>query len=800
MNRDSDANRRPRTGVEPATRTVSRVLENIAFFAILLIVSMRTLLSETYESGLSGISQAVGDVSSLTPATTVMFDVIIWVAAAMVAFAVLLRGRSWRWTGVEAGWAIMVVAAVLSCCLAGNKRLAINASYDWLTALVLAIALANLLYERRRVVLVLAVVVASGLASATKCGSQLGWEFGDTWQAYQQQKTEFWGRQGIALTDPTVELFERRMLAREATGFLPYSNAQGAGLCLAGFAGIALALLAGRRWAAKAMCGVVAAVILATLVTTGSRGGILAALIGLALVVIGVLTKTRWHQRWRALWAAVWIASVVGVAVVVIWGTTRGRLPGDSLRFRWEYWQVTSKIVAERPWTGVGALNFDRAYLKHKPVHYPEEIRDPHNFAMAILSQWGIIGGVGMMLALLGGSWVAIRAWSQEAQSSPEVAQPIEPPVQPLGKWVAAIIVGFVLFRLWMLRGWLLVGEAGVATVFLDLLLYGAVWCLAFSGVSLLLSFGWGEADSPSPAQPADKRHSPAPKADQRLSPPYQGGGGGGDGYRLPCLIALGVFLLHNTIDFSLFVPGTLTTFAALAAIAFARAAKPAIESRPAWRWVPMVVSVGGLLTVLILLAGPVLRCTSSLKEARAAIATGSRDPAPFYRAAAEADHLDPTPLTEWASWAAYSGVPGLDRSLSYLQMAQNRDPLDRGIYRSQWRVLELRYDAAHNPTDLVQAVTAAEKAVDLYPQSPDGHVDLARLLARVASEIPSDPAAKAAGRDWLADAILHYRKALDLDAARPSYEIRRWHHDRRMQIESRLSQLETVATSRSSD
>ncbi|NLE61156.1 MAG: hypothetical protein GX616_22640, partial [Planctomycetes bacterium] len=278
MNRESDANRRPRTGVEPATRTASRVLENIAFFAILLIVSMRTLLSETYESGLTGISRAVGDVSSLTPATTVMFDVVIWLAAAMVASAVLLRGRSWRWTGIEAGWAIMVVAAAISCCLASNKRLAVNASCDWLTALVLAIALANLLYERRRVVLVLAVVVASGLASATKCGSQLGWEFGDTWQAYQEQKTEFWGRQGIALTDPTVELFERRMLAREATGFLPYSNAQGAGLCLAGFAGIALTFLAGRTWAAKVMCGVVAAVILASIVTTGGCGAVLAAL------------------------------------------------------------------------------------------------------------------------------------------------------------------------------------------------------------------------------------------------------------------------------------------------------------------------------------------------------------------------------------------------------------------------------------------------------------------------------------------------------------------------------------------
>ncbi|HPD31442.1 MAG TPA: O-antigen ligase family protein [Phycisphaerae bacterium] len=799
MNREPAPNRRPPTGVAPVAGRVPHALDGMAFLVLLLIVSMRALLSETYESGLTGVSQAVGDIASLTPATTVMLDTAIWVAAAMAALATLLRSRSWQRTGIEAGWAIMAVAAVCSCCVASNKRLAINASCDWLTTPVLAITLANLLRERRRVVLVLAVVVASGLASATKCGSQLGWEFGDTWQAYQEQKAEFWGRQGVALTDPTVELFERRMMAREATGFLPYSNAQGAGLILAGFAGIALAFLSGRSRTAKGVCGVVAAVILASVVTTGSRGAMLAALIGLALLIAGTLIGSRWYQKWKALWAGLWITAAIGVALVVIWGTTRGRLPGDSLRFRWEYWRVTSKIVAEHPWTGVGALNFDRAYLKHKPVQYPEEIRDPHNFAMAIVSQWGIIGGAGMMIALLGGSWVAIRALGQESASPPEAAQPKEPVVQPLGKWVVAVIVGFVLFRLWMLRGWLDVGEGGVATVLFDLLLYGLVWCLAFAGLSLLLSFGWDDADmgSASTAPQANKRHWPSQKAHQQLSPPYQGGGRGGDGYRLPCLIALGVFLLHNTIDFSLFVPGTLTTFAALTAVAVARAAGQGEGSGAARRWLPMVASAGGLLAVIILLVAPVLRCTSSLKDARFAVATGLRDPAPLYKAAAEADRFDPTPLTEWASWAAHLDVTGLDKSLTCLQMAQDRDPLDRGIYRSQWRVLELRYDAAHNPADLLQAVAAAEKAVDLYPQSPDGHADLARLLGRVASEIASDPAAEAVGRDWLADAVMHYRRALHLDAARPSYEIRRWHHDRRMQIEGRLSQLERMASAR---
>ncbi len=808
MSRETIPSRRPVSGAEPRThgsltdprKSVkggpARLIENLAFFAILLIVSMRPLLSETYDSGLSGISRAVGDATSLTPATTAVFDLVIWVAAIVAAIAHLLQRRSWRWTGIEIGWLLAVAAAAISSWAASNQRLAINASCDWLTAMVLAMTLANLLYERRRLVLVLAVLVATGLTSAVKCGTQKAWEFDDTWQAYQETKQQFWAGQGVSLTDPTVELFERRLLAREATGFLSYTNAQAAGLALAGFAAIAAAMLTGPRRDLRWVAGAVAGILFAAIILTGSRGGLAAAAMGLAvcLVLWWIRRVLQPDRTWRRIWLAVWLTALAGTLFVVGWGKAKG-LPGDSLRFRWEYWRITSRIIADHPLTGVGALNFDRAYLLHKPVAYPEEIRDPHSFLMAILAQWGVPGGIGLLAALLGGSWVALRRWGQDAESPTLVAGSAEPAEGSLNRWIAALVVGFISLRLWMLRGWLQSGEDGVAAALFDLGIYGVAWAIAFPGLCLLLA-------SATTARPSGSTSPPYQGGASSISPPYQGGARGGSGYRLACLIGLAVFLLHNTIDFSLFVPGTLTTFAVVVAIALAgsqeqgaRVAGRGPGGRKA-SW-PLIVSVGGLFAMNVLFVVPVVRCVSCLNDARTAASTGSGDPGRLYAKAAAADPLDPTPLTEWALWAGHvGGRTGLDKALACLQAAEERDPLDRGIYRSRWQILQLRYQVTRNVEDLLQAVPAARRAVELYPELPDGHVDLARLLAKAATGAESDLSMKAAARVWEVEAVMHYCKALDLDAARPSYEIRRWSADQRRRIEGELAQLKIPAGS----
>ena len=395
------------------TSPLARWLEASALFVLLLVVAMRPLVTETYESARDPISQAIDVPVSLTPAATAGFDLAIWFAAAAAAVAAGRRRLAWRWTGLEIGWLFMLTGAVLSTVVASNKRLAINCSADWLTAAVLAAAMANLCRDRRRAALVLAVVVASGLTSAARCVMQKRFEYADTWQQYQQMKADFWRKQGVPLDDSRVDLYERRLRAREASGFLALSNAQGAGLALAGFAALAVMTLRSRGPAQRVVLALLAAILLSCIHATGSRGAMLAALLSLGLLAAVWHFREVLRRRWRPLLAAAWLAIAVAAAGVVVYGRSHGGLPGSSLNFRWQYWQVTRAIIADHFLVGVGAGNFDRVYLSYKPIAFPEEIKDPHNFLLSIFAQWGVLGAAGLAAALVGASAVAARCWGR---------------------------------------------------------------------------------------------------------------------------------------------------------------------------------------------------------------------------------------------------------------------------------------------------------------------------------------------------------------------------------------------------
>lgn len=771
MARDPSPRRRTETHQVAGRVNLAGVLEAVAFAVIILLVAIRPLTSETYDAAMNSISQASGDLSSPTPATTAFFDLLIWLSGILVAAAVLLRRRSWQLTGLELGWGIMAAGAVVSSWAASNRRLAINASCDWLSAIVLTTVLANVLHTRKRVVLLLAVVAASGLASALKCGTWAAWEYDDAWRIYQDQKEQFWVSQGIDISDSRVELYERRMQSREATGFLAFSNSQGAGLLLAGFAAFALAGMAGRDRGTSVLCGVLGAISLLSITLTKSRGAMGAALASLVILAAGAVWRQWLGRNWKTVLLAGWGLAIAGSLAVASWGLFHGRLPGDSLKFRWDYWRVTSRMIAERPWTGTGALNFDRVYMMHKPIEYPEEIRDPHNFVMAIVSQWGILGGAGLLMTMVGGSWLALRRFGRQ----PVDANGSSPDRNHLAIWIATITLGFVLLRAWMLRSWWAGGESGMAAAYFDLLTYVLAWILAFVGMALFVG---RQPLEPTGATPDDSRCAAVPSWP-----------------RLVCLAALVGFLLHNTIDFSLFVPGTLTTFAAMAALVVAGCEGRRAGGGRAAAWLTAGIFACGLLAVSILVVFPVVRASTRLDRARRAMPAGYDAPDRLYREAAKADPLDPAPLLEAASWQAHTGgLAGLDRALDYLSEAGRRDPLDRSIHRHRWQILLRRYETSRASGDLLEAVRAAEKAVELYPESPDGRMELARILGRVASDLSADAGAEVAGRDWLAEAAACYRRALDLDAMRPAYEIRRWPAERRRQVENELSDLMTAA------
>ena len=734
------------------------LLEDGAFYLLALIVAMRPLVPETFASALPPINRALGFIGAANPATTAVFDLAVWIAALAATLAIWVRRERWRWTGIEIGWLFLLIATMVSTLSASNQRIAMNASAHWLTALVLLMVLANLCRERLRMGLLIAIIVASGLTAAAKCGSQVFIEFADTRAAYDANKENIWAAQDIPLDDPRVELFERRMDSREASGFFPFSNVQGIGLGLAVFAVLALARLAPRKPGWRVLLVIVGLILFLMILATGSLGALLATTAG--LVLLGVLRPFHavlW-RRWRTTLVVAWLGIVVVVAAVIGHGLKYDRLPGTSLTFRWNYWKVTSDVIEENLWTGVGALNFDRAYLRHKPVEFPEEIKDPHNFVMGVLSQWGVLGGVGLVLVLLGGSIVAARTGSRAGAT--EHSEDDRPLPQDVWRWILAIIIGYGAVRLWLLRPFLSTGTEGQAYIFYDLALYGSIWCISFAFTAWLSSRG---------------------------EPNVQ--------VYLPATCAVFAFLLHNTISFSLFYPGTLIVFAAMAALMFVQGEQKLVPATDGgWRRaVPLIAAIAGLAVFYGLVYQPVTRSTQWLFQARFNAAQATQDPTAYARAAeayagaARADRWDPMPPFEAAILPLRAGpltLGHLDTALKQLDEAIRRDPAAIAPVRRRARLLMVRARLSQSLVDVVAARAAALKAVQLYPASPDEHVSLAQILESLAHG--SDTT------QWPKEAIEHYRIALELDSARPDAErIRRWSPERRTFVMGRIDQLQ---------
>ncbi len=752
--------REQRTPPSPA-RAASRpaqAFESIALYGLLLIVAMRPLVSETYNSALTAIDRATGVVGASTPATTAAFDLAILGCGLLTAVGRALRRERWRWTGLEIGWLLMLAGAAVSTCAAGNKRLALNASADWLITALLVFIFADLCRTRWRVALVLIIVVASGLTSLARSGLQITQEFPETRQHYFENKAEFWAQQGVPLDDPRVALFERRILGTAATGFFPHSNVQAALLSLCGFSALGLAALSWKNRPIRTVCILLGAGLLAGTIMTASKGGVLAALIGLALLGAAWTALPRFPARWRTLWWAAWALVGAGGAAVILVGAVRGGLPGASLQFRWEYWKVTRQIIADHPWTGTGALNFDRAYLLHKPIEYPEEIKDPHNFVLSVLAQWGLLGGAGLMWMLIAGSYRTLRAIGAVA-GLPDAASSNRP---NLVRWSAALIVGFLLLRWILMSGFWLAGQTAI--VLYDLELYGLIWSATLGGLVWLLF-----RDGPSEVAPDERTLD--------LSFPRM---------RLVLLCGTAAFLLHNVVEFAILYPGTLTPFAALAGLLLGPPQREAGDQSASRRETVCVAATAILVPLLFLwlVFVPVTRASAWLSDARAAESPQQAERS--LRAAMAADPFDPTPPAELAGLYAQYGQPR--PAVDSIGIALDRDPTDADLHKLSAMAHELSHRAAHDPDELHAAIRSARMALSLYPASPDGHLALADLLARSAQALGATQLA--------AEAAQAYQRALDLDAARPGAdEVRRWSPERRHDIEQRIRSVQAAAS-----
>lgn len=154
-------------------------------------------------------------------------------------------------------------------------------------------------------------------------------------------------------------------------------------------------------------------VLIAAILQTGSRGGLLAFIAG----VIGLaLCGGKAARRKRLLVAGALAALLSGMVAEEF---ARGSTTAHRLQRSWEegdtagrteIWDLSWNMFSERPLMGFGGIN--NFYTLGSRLNVPDAevyFRDTHNLLLAILTEVGLVGGVPFIAAMVYLLWIAWR-------------------------------------------------------------------------------------------------------------------------------------------------------------------------------------------------------------------------------------------------------------------------------------------------------------------------------------------------------------------------------------------------------
>jgi len=719
------------------------------------------------------MSSALQGVSDPSPFRTLIFDLLICVAALgwLISRALGKTHQPYRKTGLESGLVVLTLAGVASCLFAGNQRLAMNGTIDWLCYPLLTILLVQLLDRSWHRSLLLAVILAGACAQSVECLDQYFIGFEDTWNHYESMKDDFWAQQGVDMSDPKVELFESRIRAGEATGFLPHSSIAGSYLVLCMFVAIGLFISSVKRdqkvSKPQASRGVgtdltgssastytqekltnlafisfilLFIVLIIAIYLTGSLGAWVSAGAGIVLWII--LYGCRGWMATHHIKSVVigWLCFLFIMLAVLGHGIYHDSLPGWSLTFRWQYWRNTAGLITDYPLTGVGRENFGRHYLQYKAIDSPEEVSNPHNLFVQAASDWGIPGLIGLVMMMIGVSFVITRPLKEYPQESRNSRGP------PSGMirfgWIVGMVMVVTLIRLPLL------GSDDPNFLYFRTMMTIVPWLAMLICVLYLLR----------------------EDADQNIYPRRL--------IRSAVSIGIFTFLLHDMINFAAYIPVTATTLFSMLALGIAQSTQYKEKSQRLskwWRWCPVGVAATLMLCIAYVGVIPVGRAMLNVELAR----VSARSVAPVsslqqitthhFDRASMVDPMDPTPLTEKAQWfMVLMDYPEyqtdtFDLTNKVLIDAIARDPYSLKLRRIRTMFFQKKSLITSFREDYLTAIEAAEESLKLYPQDPLGLVVLADCY--MAGGITLN------NRQWVEQANTLYQDALLLDDQRISWE-----------------------------
>ena len=286
-------------------------------------------------------------------------------------------------------------------------------AFQYLTAWLSDLVLFYLVYslcvrDAKYIPVLLSVFLAIGLMVVLYGLFQHFWELRDLAVQIQQNPS---------LLDSIPMELRGATLARAQAGepfaTFTYQNSFGAFLALIIPLFMTLALIRQKMWWIGLVIVLVA---LFVLVTTGSKGAIVAMILG-----IGLASGIYYFLKAPSVKRGVLLFSGMIIAIVLLGFITHFRM-SDSFNVRLGYWDATVKIIRDNPLSGVGLNQFSNSYLYYKSADAGEVLK-AHNDYLQIASEMGILA----LLVFLSIWFIILKSIVRPAREANQNSAPSTP-------------------------------------------------------------------------------------------------------------------------------------------------------------------------------------------------------------------------------------------------------------------------------------------------------------------------------------------------------------------------------------
>jgi hypothetical protein len=544
---------------------IVHLIDRLALLIALAVVIARCTMLETIREPLEMTAGAAASPRGAGATSGLVLSLL----AAVPALLVLLRRmidptfaihRTFAIAGLmlAGGW------AVASALWAADAFAALLGAFNWLSAMTLAWAVAQLVRGPSRRRLVAGVGVGLLLVFAAQGLMYRFSELPALKQHIAENRQAIVAERGWAEDSFSARQFFQKINNGEMVGFSASPNTFAALLVVTVVLAAGLAIQRtrdgdGRPIAWPMLLGAPIVAGVAVIYWTHSRAALATLMLAaVAFTIVGM--GGRLLRRFAGPLFAIGVVGFLIVVALVVWrGSTTGTLGHDSLTFRWRYWLGAFGVFLEHPLVGVGFENFGPHYLGHRLPIASEEVRDPHNFIVRVFTELGLIGGLLLIVAVGRLIWEMTRSTAATDVATLPSRGAIEANAQerslvsllaaPVGIGLAGMLLNAAAAIDW--------GQSGD---YIDLELRKRLMFV------LLIAAGVAMATL---ARPRD---------DARPTP----------WVRAALVIAALLFLLQNLVDFSMFETGGMFLFALIAgsAVAVSRSPVAARErsfARRAW-------------------------------------------------------------------------------------------------------------------------------------------------------------------------------------------------------------------------